>query len=123
MGEAISKGKGVADSQTPRVVAADDALFTVRGITPEGTPEPLRVKTTGELDLPAIEQRLDNNLGARTDSAATSDGGAFSLIALFKRLLFAKFNLTVAELRDSLRDSLRGANAKTLSDVAPHAGA
>jgi hypothetical protein len=107
--EYFSKGHGLTDEATARVTAAQDAVFPVGGHDAEGNYRGLSLKVTGELNLPSIEQRL----GSIGEAAATSDSGSFSFIALFKRLLAVKLDLSLT----ALRDALRGASHKTLSDL------
>ncbi len=78
-------------------------------------------QVTGNASLSA----LDTNLGAKADSAASSDTGTFSLIALVKRLLQSLTTISGNTLKDSVATSACtnvSAAASTTSILASTAG-
>ncbi|MDR1190329.1 MAG: hypothetical protein LBK60_01520 [Verrucomicrobiales bacterium] len=113
-----SAGNGASDEQTLRVRVSDDSTFSA-GRDPAGGAHALRTKVSGELDLPAIESRLDGNLGTAADAPATADGGTFSLVALVKRLLqklTAALDTPLTALRDGIVTAVT-ASASALETV------
>jgi hypothetical protein len=87
--------KDAAGANQPIIAYTDGTNFSFAHPLLDNTgtiiaPATAGLQTTGNTSLSAIATStgdLDTNLGAKADSAASTDTGTFSLIALFKRLL------------------------------------